>query len=498
MHNHYDARAVMIKKISIVLLLPIIVFAMIVAYFLIGSIDDKIFDDQGLYAAFEDVDEEDNGFLHIAYTQDEKFKVYDSRSDATFVKHFLEGSEWDQAKVDQILKESEGYLQDILTALEKPYFRLPELDDVYAMPIYSPLFDLARLLLLKAVDGFTKRDMEAAVEYFGYALAFSQAIQSESGHSLISYHVGQAMQGEVVDWISRIVAVETALAIEHDDYNVKTLEEFQLLLDGMPVYFDDGYKEVFANELRFAEEYLKITREENFSKRWGSFKDEHLSDSNNRKYKDDSDEEVLTDDNASRIKIDFVSDAIHTISPGFYMHRNALLNQSAVELKRNADLASGFCDAVGPIVDITFPNVRENGLPEEMNWRDVFASNLSGHHQQIQVNSFNSYFIRRCFTRTELEAVKATIAIGLFEHENRERPEKLEELVPEFIDSLPIDYFNGQPLGYSKDKAYLYSVGSNFIDNGGSDETVYHSSCYRDINCSENPTFLIKFSDSDS
>jgi hypothetical protein len=48
-------------------------------------------------------------------------------------------------------------------------------------------------------------------------------------------------------------------------------------------------------------------------------------------------------------------------------------------------------------------------------------------------------------------------------------PDELNNLVPEFMDSLPEDPFNGKPLLYRKlDKGYcVYSVGANGKDDGG-------------------------------
>lgn len=484
----------MIKKISIVLLLAIILLALIAAYFLIASIDDKTFDDLGLYAAFEDVDDEGNGFLHIAYTQEEKFKVYDSRSDATFVKHFLEQSEWDQAKVDQILKQSEGYLQDVIAALEKPYFRLPGLDDIYALPSYSPMLDLQRLLLLKAVDSYQQRDVQTAVEHLGYALAFSQAVQSESSHKLISFMIGQAMQGQAVERFSRIVDTEASMVIKDYNYSDNALKELQLLIEKVPQYSNDGFKEVFAGELRFQEGVLPTISQKDFSSRWNEFKGRYFSSVNDTKNASVSSSAALANDSGSANKIEFVSDAIHAVFPNFYMHHNAFLNESAVVLKHNANLASGFCNAIEPSKEGEPTNFRESGLPENMSWQDVFMPNSVSYREHVPASIYDVYFIRRCFTRTELEAVKATIAIALFEREKGGRPESLTELVPDFLAALPIDYFNGQPLGYSKEKSYLYSVGANFSDDGGSDDSIYHSSCHQDSNCADNPTFIINFS----
>ena len=48
-------------------------------------------------------------------------------------------------------------------------------------------------------------------------------------------------------------------------------------------------------------------------------------------------------------------------------------------------------------------------------------------------------------------------------------PEKLDELSPKYLSTVPRDIFDGQPLRYRLDpKGYtLYSVGANLKDDGG-------------------------------
>ena len=61
------------------------------------------------------------------------------------------------------------------------------------------------------------------------------------------------------------------------------------------------------------------------------------------------------------------------------------------------------------------------------------------------------------------------LAIEQFRQANGQLPGALEELVPDYIASVPIDPMDGQPLRYVvNDEGYaLYSVGRNRIDDGG-------------------------------
>lgn len=80
---------------------------------------------------------------------------------------------------------------------------------------------------------------------------------------------------------------------------------------------------------------------------------------------------------------------------------------------------------------------------------------------------------RLIFQFGNLEAYRrimlAALAIERFRINRGFLPEHLEELTPDFLDAIPQDPFDGQPLRYRRDESYymVYSVGSNRKDNGG-------------------------------
>ncbi|HJT32636.1 MAG TPA: hypothetical protein VJ783_11390 [Pirellulales bacterium] len=74
-------------------------------------------------------------------------------------------------------------------------------------------------------------------------------------------------------------------------------------------------------------------------------------------------------------------------------------------------------------------------------------------------------------TRNEAErdATRVAVAFERFRLREGRLPEKLDELVPDFLGSVPSDPYGGGPLHYRADETeYLvYSVGPNGIDDGG-------------------------------
>jgi len=60
------------------------------------------------------------------------------------------------------------------------------------------------------------------------------------------------------------------------------------------------------------------------------------------------------------------------------------------------------------------------------------------------------------------------IACQRYERHNDRLPAKLDALMPEFIEAVPKDPFDGQPLRYAPERRIVWSVGENLKDDGGS------------------------------
>jgi hypothetical protein len=60
-------------------------------------------------------------------------------------------------------------------------------------------------------------------------------------------------------------------------------------------------------------------------------------------------------------------------------------------------------------------------------------------------------------------------ALGAFREARGELPASLGDLVPAYLDAVPLDPFDGKPLRYSKEKGIVWSVGRDRADSGGSD-----------------------------
>ena len=64
---------------------------------------------------------------------------------------------------------------------------------------------------------------------------------------------------------------------------------------------------------------------------------------------------------------------------------------------------------------------------------------------------------------------ETALAVAQFRQQTGKLPDSLDELVPNLLDTLPLDPFDGQPLRYAaaSDGCRIYSVGVDGIDQGG-------------------------------
>jgi len=74
------------------------------------------------------------------------------------------------------------------------------------------------------------------------------------------------------------------------------------------------------------------------------------------------------------------------------------------------------------------------------------------------------YCTTRCEIDARLAATRIIIACHLFERATGDKPQTLEELVPDFLPSVPLDPFDGKPFRYKFEEGIVYSVGAGLVD----------------------------------
>ena len=74
----------------------------------------------------------------------------------------------------------------------------------------------------------------------------------------------------------------------------------------------------------------------------------------------------------------------------------------------------------------------------------------------------------KCQIESDIIATNLIVNIHTYKKDNGAFPKNLQDLVPKYIDAVPVDPFDGKPFRYKPDKDIIYSVGEDCIDSGGS------------------------------
>ncbi len=82
--------------------------------------------------------------------------------------------------------------------------------------------------------------------------------------------------------------------------------------------------------------------------------------------------------------------------------------------------------------------------------------------------------------QSSISANEAFLALLLYDREHGELPATLDALVPDYLPAVPRDYFDGQPIRYSREFRVVWSVGTdhfNVIGTGLSPEEIQNHIC---------------------
>lgn len=105
------------------------------------------------------------------------------------------------------------------------------------------------------------------------------------------------------------------------------------------------------------------------------------------------------------------------------------------------------------------------------NIKILFTENALGRiFLNVSLVDFPHSYKKRFLEEFSVVGTQTLLAIKSYWQDNYIMPSSLEELVPEYLKKVPLDPFDGQPIRYSSEKAIIYSVGDDLIDDGGMPE----------------------------
>jgi len=116
----------------------------------------------------------------------------------------------------------------------------------------------------------------------------------------------------------------------------------------------------------------------------------------------------------------------------------------------------------------------------------IFTENLMGkilfETMAVDLEGVRS---RKCLGDFSIDGTRILLALKAYYIGAGDIPNKLNELIPDYVSEIPNDPFSREPIKYSKEKRIFYSVGEDLKDSGGSEG--------EDWRTMEDPTIQIKF-----
>ena len=444
-------------KNTLFIFLSFIIFTQILD--LIGWLTDDEPVEKDALTKIEKINPSENGYEFIKFMDEPNFRLLNESFDNKILKNLLINEQWNDIEVKKVLDNHLKYQNIISEVNSKPFFQSKIIESY--LHSFSAYFRYSELLSLKLIESRSyaeNNDINKAIKSTEQALIFSQRLKANMSPTLISFLTGLSHQDQILSWLHKL-----ATAYNTNDDQLTAL---LTLTNTVSDYIDDNFDAVISGEFYFSE----LIRNEmfNFSSLNQRFDLLQITSYG-------SDEKTV-----SEVIYNFLT----FLSPHYFFQTQK--NSNAMYLYRTKDSES---------VRTSCKSISYSHYPNEVknhSFFNTFKLNAAGSSFTSQSSvSFKKYFLRRCQADFHLQAVKAAIAITLFESKNNREIQKLESLVPTIIKNPLVDATTNEGLRFNPEKRWLYSQGINFSDNNGSLETIYNSSCHHSTACQNNPTVPI-------
>ena len=127
-----------------------------------------------------------------------------------------------------------------------------------------------------------------------------------------------------------------------------------------------------------------------------------------------------------------------------------------------------YLDGMGQAISVASEpySVRIQALPK---LKEAESTLLKMRQASILIPSLTAYVLLGARDCARLHLALAAIAAERYRLKHGSLPESLDALVPNFLEAIPMDPFDGKPVRYKRlEKGYcLYSIGENLVDDGG-------------------------------
>jgi hypothetical protein len=433
------------RKLSYFLLLPIsILVILVILYFSLPTIlhyvagkDSPAPNDQDLQLKKISIPDSQNAYFDLIKLSDKqdgtKAEIKMTSPQGFSSIDIVNGKGWNQTLVEQAIEQNGAALDIFSAAAEKPKYQEPLNADPALITLDRELIamngwrEAARLSVIKSEllsrqgKGLEAMDEALKSVKVGYLMEESQA-------TLINYLVGMAIKNSGLKMVQQNLRFRQYTNDELNNY-AQILEQYKGTNEGIKNAFKGEYKtQTLAIDA--------ITQHPD--QYWND--DSGLETEKKKLVKKTYNHWLFKPNQTKNIFADYTKGQIIKADQGFCIGTE------------NVDLLAP--QPTNIFNAISLP-LTENIVGKTLH--DVIAVSL------------DSVFTKKCSQDALFSIVQLNIALKKYANTNAGLfPNTLNELVPVYISSIPNDPFDSKPLKYSRSKLFIYSVGQDLTDSGGS------------------------------
>jgi hypothetical protein len=370
------------------------------------------FNDTDLRPARAQVATGSNGFPHLL----EAGKLLAvTELEESALSELRTGSSWDDGQARDILKANEASLTTMRRAWLCPHLQVDAITNFDAeFPYLREWRKLTCLALIEARSSFHGGNETEAFDMAMEVVRFGHRIE-ESGGGMLHYLVGSVIKWQGLESLRRF-ADETRLPADKLRSITRQLKEFEANQDG----------------LREALKVEYATQAAMFDGLPGN---------------------VITNSSGQPVA-----------APRFIYSPTRSKAELATQIRLTIAAMTN-CYAIGMKA---IPTAKTN---ISTIWLLLRGNAVGTILNEMSLTTREKILTRKCRENVSLRATRAVLALRMFQMANGRNAQSVEELIPDFLEAIPLDDFDGKPLRYSTGLNVIYSVSDNLTDDGGVQST---------------------------
>jgi hypothetical protein len=379
------------------------------------SMDSAPPEDSDLRVVRREVPDDDNGYF-LFVQAGERVRMPDDRD---WIDDARSDKDWDQAKVDVLLSDNAEALALWRQGMERPAIQVPEFQDITSdFSYFFPWMKLSELADLSA-DSLHRQGKDK--EAFDEALRmvhFGRRAMAAQG-PLVTYLLGRYQEEKGLARLRKMIP-EARLTPAEWAVCQKSLADGPSSGEAMA----EAYRVEYESMCRIFERL----RDGTFADRSGKAEPKR----------------------GPSMEVDFF-----------------------LQVNRCKTSLAGWArpyvqDSTKIYTEMVWPEPMEQPLTRRSMAAELASGNGIGNITLYFIAKNNkSYLMHRCRQDASASATRVLVALRRYQMDKGDLPERLDDLVPTYLEAVPRDEFDGKPLRYSRDKKVIYSVNDDLVDGGG-------------------------------